>query len=110
MEDDRRRAKRHAVELPGRMLLDDGVQAEVVVRNIGELGALVSLADLEVTVREGDRVTLEHPEVVDGKVGKKTVRRSGAIVRVDMELVSRAVVRQLAIFFDDGPSPRHPAA
>jgi hypothetical protein len=109
MADDRRRSKRLAVEIPARLLLDDGVEAEVVVKNIGDLGALLSLSDLEVTVREGDRSILDYPDP-SSKSGKKRLRRSGAVVRVDMELVSRAVVRQLAVFFDDGPSPRPPAA
>jgi hypothetical protein len=110
MEDDRRRSRRHPVEVPARLELDDGVEADVVIRNIGELGALVSMADLEISVAEGDRVIIEHPEWNAGKFGTKKVRRTGSVVRVDMELAQSAVLRQLAIFFDGGPSPRPPAA
>jgi hypothetical protein len=110
MEDDRRRSKRHPVEIPARLVLDDGVETDVVIRNIGDLGALVSIADLEVTIHEGDRAILEHPEYIGGKVGRKKLRRAGSVVRVDMELVARSVLRQLAIFFDQGPAPRPPAA
>jgi hypothetical protein len=109
-DDERRRARRHEVEIPARLLLDDGVETDVVIRNIGDLGALVSVSDLEVPVHEGDRAVLEHPEMKGNKPSRRKVRRSGAVVRVDMELVARAVLRQLAIFFDDGPSPRPPAA
>jgi hypothetical protein len=109
-DDDRRRSRRHEVRIPARLVLDDGVETEVVIRNIGDLGALVSVSDLEVPVHEGDRAILEHPEMRGSRPGKRTVRRTGAIVRVDMELAARAVLRQLAIFFDDGPSPRPSAA
>jgi hypothetical protein len=110
MEDDRRRARRHTVEVPARLLLDDGVEADVVIRNIGDRGALVSMTDLEVPIREGDRAVLEHTEFHDGKFGGRQVRRGGAVVRVEMELGQQSVVRQLAIFFDEGPDPRSPAA
>ena len=110
MEDDRRRAKRHPVEVPARLVLHDGVETEVVIRNIGDRGALVSMSDLEVPVREGDRAVLEHTEFREGRFGSRRVRRGGSVVRVDMELANQAVQRQLAIFFDEGPDPRSPAA
>jgi hypothetical protein len=109
-DDERRRARRHDVEIPARLVLDDGVETDVVIRNIGDLGALVSVSDLEVPVHEGDRAILEHPQMQGAKPGRRMIRRTGAIVRVDMELASRAVLRQLAIFFDDGPAPRPSAA
>jgi hypothetical protein len=110
MSDDRRRSERHPVEVPAKLVLDDGVVADVVVRNLGDLGALVSTSDLEVAVREGDRALLELMEFRDGHFGDHVVRRAGSVVRVEMELGERAVLRQLAIFFDGGADPRPPAA
>jgi hypothetical protein len=110
MEDDRRRTRRHPVEVPARLFLDDGVATDVVIRNIGDRGALLSMADLEVPVRTGDRAVLEHTEFLEGKFGSRQVRRGGSVVRVELELAHQSVMRQLAIFFDEGPDPRSPAA
>jgi hypothetical protein len=104
--DDRRRAERIPVRIPARLFLTGGVETAATIVNIGELGVLLAVADLEIEVREGDRALLEHPRVVDGKAqGGKHARTSGAVVRVDLDLDPAAVVRHVALYFDGGPRP-----
>jgi hypothetical protein len=77
---------------------------------VGELGALLSLADLEVEVHEGERALLEHPRIVDGQPRKQVVRTPGAVVRVELEMEKAGVLRHVALYFDGGPSPEGSAA
>lgn len=104
--EDRRRATRIPTEIPAKLYLAGGKHADVTISNVGELGVLLSLSDLEVTVHEGDRAMLEHPTIVDGvPQGGKHKKTPAAIVRVDLDLESGAVVRHVALFFDGGPKP-----
>jgi hypothetical protein len=104
--DERRRSERTPCAIPARLLLAGAREAAATIRNIGELGALVSTPDLEVEIHEGERVLLEHPKVVDGKAsGTKKVRTTGAVVRVELDLDPEAVLRHVAIYFDGGPKP-----
>ncbi len=76
-----------------------------MVRNIGELGALLAVPDLEVDILEGERAALEHPRMVDAKPQKEIVRTPGAIVRVELEMEVGGILRQVALYFDGGPLP-----
>ena len=106
MGDERRRAVRHPVQVEAKLLLGEGRVAAVVIENIGEMGALLAVSDLEVDIVEGERAVLEHPRFVDGRALTKVVRTSGAIVRIDMDMETTGVVKHLAIYFDGGPKPR----
>ena len=104
--DERRRSERILCAIPARLLLAGGREAVATIRNIGELGALLSTQDLEVEIHEGERALLEHPKVVDGKAaGTKKVRTTGAVVRVELDLDPAAILRHVAIYFDGGPKP-----
>jgi hypothetical protein len=109
--DNRRRSERTPTSIPARLHLAHGRDADVTISNVGELGALVTLYDLEVEVREGERALLEHPPLLDGHAGKGVVRTPAAVVRVDLDLTTDAsgpasgVVRHVALYFDGGPKP-----
>ena len=103
--EDRRRATRIATEIPARLYLSGGRHSDVVIDNVGELGVLVRSTDLEVAVAEGERALLEHPMLVDGVAQERSVRSPAAVVRVDLDLETGAVVRHIALYFDGGPEP-----
>lgn len=104
--DNRRRVERHASDLPGRLRLSGGREIDVRIRNIACLGALCEIHDLEEPVLEGERGTLEHPELADGRppVGPfgtaNQVATEGRIVRVELEFRPDGVVRHVAVHFD----------
>jgi hypothetical protein len=102
---ERRRAPRFDVTAPGRLHLAGGRSADVVLRNVGELGALVSIEDLELTIAEGERALLEHPAFLDGRITDRHVRTAAAVVRVELDLDGEGVARQVALHFDGGPRP-----
>jgi hypothetical protein len=103
--DERRRAERLPVSIPARLLLSGGRETSCVIRNVGELGVLIAVTDLETEIHEGERALLEHPRIVDGNARKQVVRTPGAVVRVELDMEKAAVVRQVALYFDGGPSP-----
>jgi hypothetical protein len=104
--DERRRSERVPCAIPARLLLAGGREAAATIRNIGELGALLSTQDLEVEIHEGERALLEHPKVTDGRAtGTKKFRTSGAVVRVELDMDPAAILRHVAIYFDGGPKP-----
>lgn len=108
MESNRRRAERHPSDLPGRLSLAGQRQVAVRIRNIGLLGALCEIHDLEEPVLEGERALLTHPELIDDQPGPADGARvdtPGAIVRVDLELMPEGIVRHVAIHFDGGKGP-----
>lgn len=105
MGDERRRTERIPVDIPARLLLAGGRASEVRIRNLGELGVLLSLSDLEFEINEGERAILEHPRIVDGKARGAKVRTTGAIVRVELDVHTDAILRQVAVYFDGGPKP-----
>ena len=115
---ERRRAGRHDVDLRGELYLSAGRCIPVRIVNLGQLGALIQIADLEEAVLEGERVVLGHPllrepeppAVDDGETGEpviaeETGRTPGSVVRVDLEFSSSGVSRHLAIYFDGGAAP-----
>jgi hypothetical protein len=102
---ERRRAERHAVNAPGTLFLAEGRQVRVQIADLGELGALLSVADLEDPVLEGERALLEHPEVGDGPPRGRTRRTPGRVVRVELDFEPEGVVRRIAVFFDGGGAP-----
>lgn len=104
--DERRRAERVSTAIPARLFLQGGGAVEATIRNVGELGVLVSLTDLEHEIREGQRALLEHPLIVDGvPQGGPPLRSAAAVVRVDLDLEPGAIVRHVALYFDGGPRP-----
>ena len=102
---ERRRADRHPVDIPGELFLADGRRVAVRIQNLGEMGALLAMADLEESVEEGDRAVLDHPVLKDGKATRKHARTPGCVVRVALEFEVGAVARYLAVFFDGGGLP-----
>lgn len=117
MSDERRRTERVAVRIQARLLLAGGREAAVTIRNIGELGMLVSTTDLELEIHEGERALLEHPRLTDhppqadhhrkagAKPGAANVRTAAAVVRVELDFDPGAITREVALFFDGGPRP-----
>ena len=105
MGEERRRSERTPVDIPARLLLAGGREAEARILNLGELGVLLSVSDLETEIREGERALLEHPRIVDGKAKGANVKTPGAVVRVELDVDPKAIVRQVAIYFDGGPKP-----
>lgn len=110
--EERRRAARQAVDLPGELFLSEGRHVAVRILNLGPLGALVLVTDLETGIQEGERVVLGHPIVGEPDEGDpdvrsdRTVRTPGAVVRVDLEFSGRTgVSRNLAVYFDGGGRP-----
>jgi hypothetical protein len=103
--EDRRRASRIPTQIPARLFVAGGRHADVVISNVGELGVLLTLSDLELQLREGERALLEHPRIVDGVPEGGHMRSAASVVRVDLDLDSGAVVRPVALFFDEGPRP-----
>ena len=103
--DDRRRAERLGVDVPGRLFLGQTREIRVRVRNIGTLGALLQIADLEEPVFEGERAVLEHPRFAEGQVKDIATCSTCRIVRVELEFEEAGVARQLAVYFDGGPIP-----
>jgi hypothetical protein len=100
---ERRRAERHAVDAPGTLFLSEGRRVGVRIADLGELGALLSLTDLEDPVLEGERALLEHPDVGAGAGAVK--RTPGRVVRVELDFEPEGVVRRVALFFDGGGPP-----
>lgn len=100
---ERRRAERHAVDLAGELFLSDARAIPVRIVNLGTLGALLQIVDLESAVLEGERVVLAHP--VLGEPEAAPARSAGSVVRVDLEFSSSGVSRHLAIYFDGGAPP-----
>jgi hypothetical protein len=105
-ESDRRRSERHPVDIPGTLYLSDGREVPVRIQNLGELGALVRITDLEEAVLEGERAVLQHPVTVEGVVHHgEIVRTAGAVVRVELDFEEQGIARELAVYFDGGAKP-----
>ncbi len=104
-EGDRRRAERHAVNVAGELCLSGGRRISVRIVNLGRLGALVQIGDLEEAVLEGERAVLVHPLVSDGATLAELGRTAGVILRVELDFATEGVSRHVAVFFDDGPPP-----
>jgi hypothetical protein len=107
---ERRRAERHAVDVDGTLVLSGGREVPVRIADLGELGALLTLGDLEDPVLEGERALLDHPRVQDGRVTRGRGRTAGRVVRVELDFEpggpsSGVVVRRIALFFDGGGPP-----
>ena len=105
MGDERRRAERQPVDITARLLLAGGRVAEARIKNLGELGVLLSVSDLELEIHEGERALLEHRRIVDAKAKGPKVRTPGAVVRVELDMEPGSIVRQVAVYFDGGPKP-----
>jgi hypothetical protein len=102
---ERRKADRHTVDMPGELFLSRGRCIPVRIVNLGALGALIQVSDLEVAVLEGERVVLGHPAVGDESAPDETTRSAGSVVRVDLEFAETGVSRHVAVFFDGGAPP-----
>ena len=116
---ERRRAGRHDVDLRGELFLSAGRCIPVRIVNLGQLGALVQVADLEEAVLEGERVVLGHPllsepepaspgtdaEAISPATSEETARTPGSVVRVDLEFASTGVSLHLSTASDGGAPP-----
>lgn len=89
------------------MFLSDGRSMPVKIKNLGRLGVLVEITDLEEAMMEGDRCVVEHP-LLDEAGGAQSERRRtvGTIVRVELEFHPEGIRRQMAVYFDGGAAPR----
>lgn len=106
MTDERRRAPRYALDVPAELFLSGGRRISVRIVNIGQKGALVQIADLEVAVLEGERAMLEHPLLdAEGHAAAETAKTAGAVVRVELDFADAGVSRHMAMFFDGGAGP-----
>lgn len=110
MSQERRRADRLPVDLPGELFLSRGRCVSVRIRNMGGMGALVQIADLETSVTEGERAVLEHPVVGTDPTPENLAladrtRSACAVVRVELDFEVEGVKRELAVFFDGGAPP-----
>lgn len=115
MSEDRRRADRLPVDLEGALFLEEGKRVSVRIRNMGAMGALVQIGDLEAQVLEGSRAVLEHPVFVadatpEDLAAAERVRTACAIVRVELDFQDEGVKRELAVYFDGGAAPEGYAA
>ena len=113
MGSERRRSERRPVDIGGTLFLSEGRIVPVRIKNIGQLGAMCQIADLEEPVLEGERAVLDHPIHREGQVPDENTERSrsaGAIVRVELEFDADGIVRQLAVYFDGGQPPEGCAA
>ena len=102
---ERRRAERHAVDLPGTLHLSGGRTVAVTIADLGEMGALLAMTDLEDAVLEGERALLEHPLLDDGRAVGALSRTAGRVVRVELDFEPDGIVRRVALFFDGGGPP-----
>lgn len=102
---DRRRAERHAVDAQGALFLSGGRRVPVQIADMGELGALLSVVDLEDPVVEGERALLEHPVLSAGQATERFTQTPGRVVRVELDFEPEGVVRRIAVFFDGGGAP-----
>lgn len=93
------------MDAPGVLFLSQERRVEVRIRNMGVLGALVAIADLEEPVFEGERAVLEHPRYESGLLTDEIIRSSGCVVRVELDFEESGVERQLAVYFDGGSPP-----
>ncbi len=104
---ERRRSDRHPVDLPGELFLSQGRTVPVRIKNVGELGALLQIQDLEEAVLEGERAVLDHPIAVDGVVQPEDRARTACkVVRVELDFEEEGISRELAVFFDGGIAPQ----
>ena len=90
--------------MPGELFLSEGRTIPVRIVNLGTLGALVAIQDLEEAVLEGERVVLDHPLLETEEQGRRG-RTAGAVVRVDLDFSDAGVARHLAVYFDGGSAP-----
>lgn len=102
---ERRRAERHPVDATGSLFLSGGRRVGVHIADMGEMGALLSVTDLEDPVVEGERALLEHPLLSGGRATERFTQTAGRVVRVELDFEPEGVVRRIALFFDGGGAP-----
>ena len=102
---ERRRAERHAVDVEGVLVLSAGLQVPVTIADLGEMGALLTMTELEDAVLEGERAILKHPMLSDGRLSKRKAETAGRVVRVELDFEPEGIVRRVALFFDGGGGP-----
>lgn len=110
MSAERRRADRLPVDLPAVLFLSGARSVPVRIRNMGAMGALVQISDLETSVLEGDRAVLEHPvfeadATPESLASAPTTRTACAVVRMELDFEVEGVKRELAVYFDGGAAP-----
>jgi hypothetical protein len=105
---DRRKAERHPINAGGTLTLTGGRHVPVTIADLGELGALLTMNELEDAVIEGERALLDHPVLEDGAVGERRALTGGRVVRVELDFEPDGIVRRVALFFDGGGGPHEP--
>ncbi|MDA1195310.1 MAG: hypothetical protein O2894_09000 [Planctomycetota bacterium] len=108
MSQERRRADRLPVDLAGELFLSEGRSVPVRIKNVGPLGALVQITDLEEAVLEGERAVLDHPasmETGESTPDDERTRTPCSVVRVELDFQEQGIKRELAVYFDGGPPP-----
>ena len=110
MSEERRRAERLPVDLPGELFLSEGRRVAVRIRNMGGMGAPVQITNLEQPVLEGERAVLDHPVLGDDAspealAAAPRTRSACAVVRVELDFEERGIMRELAVYFDGGAEP-----
>lgn len=103
---ERRRAERHAIDAHGTLTLEGGRKVAVTIADLGELGALLTVDELEDAVIEGERALLDHPVLESGRPGRRRAQTAGRVVRVELDFEPSGVVRRVALFFDGGAAPQ----
>ncbi|MFM8979946.1 MAG: hypothetical protein ACKOSS_05740 [Planctomycetia bacterium] len=103
---ERRRAERHAIDAQGTLTLEGGRQVAVTIADLGELGALLTVLELEDAVIEGERALLDHPVLEAGRLSRRRAQTAGRVVRVELDFEPAGVVRRVALFFDGGAAPQ----
>lgn len=108
MDSERRRADRHPVDVGGTLFLSEGRVVPVRIKNIGPLGVMLQVSDLEEPVLEGERAVVDHPVSQEGETPTDASPRTksvGIVVRVELEFDADGIMRQLAVYFDGGTPP-----
>ena len=77
----------------------------VTIADLGELGALLSIHELEDPVQEGERALLDHPVLHEGHPTGRRGLTGGRVVRVELDFEPEGIVRRVALFFDGGGGP-----
>jgi len=91
----RRLVVRHTV----RVRLQDGLQLDGTVENLGRLGALITTNDLEGLLDVGEHITL----VIE--TGAQPVEVTGEVLRLDQEFAEGEIRRTFAVKFDEAIEP-----
>ena len=95
-EGEKRAHRRAVVRHTVRVTLPGGHELDGTVENLGQLGALITTADLEGHLDVGERITM----AID-VAGASRVEVQGEVLRLEQEFAEGEVRRTFAVRFDD---------